>query len=93
MQQQDSIAEQAAVDMSSLIPEYRSTLARMKKQVDELQVRLEDACKERNSLHHQVSLLLNFAHVCKHIHIHALSNHLSAWVISALHAAASLYCR
>lgn len=46
--------------MSSLIPEYRSTLARMKKQVDELQLRLENACQERHSLHQQVGPLLIF---------------------------------
>lgn len=63
MQQDDSNAQQAqqaVFDMSSLIPEYRSTLSRMKKQVDELQLRLEDACQERQSLHHQVSLLVTF---------------------------------
>lgn len=56
-QQDDSNAQQAAEAMSSLIPEYRSTLARMKKQVDELQLRLEDACQERHSLHQQVAEL------------------------------------
>ncbi len=40
--------------MESLIPEYRSTLARMKKQVDELHSKLEDACCERDSLQQQV---------------------------------------
>lgn len=59
-QQDDSNAQQAADAMSSLIPEYRSTLARMKKQVDELQLRLEDACQERHSLHQQVGRLLIF---------------------------------
>ncbi|KAL3162091.1 hypothetical protein ABBQ38_009157 [Trebouxia sp. C0009 RCD-2024] len=57
IQQDDINAQQAADDMSSLIPEYRSTLARMKKQVDELQLRLENACQERHSLHQQVAAL------------------------------------
>lgn len=61
MQQDNTNAQQAADDMSSLIPEYRSTLARMKKQVDELQLRLEDACQERHSLHQQVRPVLTVA--------------------------------
>ncbi len=54
MQQDTSSRNQAANDMESLIPEYRSTLARMKKQVDELHSKLEDACCERDSLQQQV---------------------------------------
>ena len=54
MQQDTSSRNQAANDMESLIPEYRSSLARMKKQVDELHSKLEDACCERDSLQQQV---------------------------------------
>lgn len=52
--QLDSSADQAAADMGSLIPEYRSTLARMKRQVDELHSKLEDACQQRDALQQQV---------------------------------------
>ena len=54
VQRDERCAEQAANDMSNLICEYRSTLARMKKQVDELHLRLEDTCQERESLQQQV---------------------------------------
>ncbi|KAL0025296.1 hypothetical protein WJX79_002772 [Trebouxia sp. C0005] len=54
VQQDTSCRSQAANDMESLIPEYRSTLARMKRQVDELHSKLEDACCERDSLQQQV---------------------------------------
>lgn len=54
VQDNSSRHDQAVADMSSLIPEYRSTLARMKKQVDELHFKLEDACQERDSLQQQV---------------------------------------
>ncbi|DBB10537.1 TPA: hypothetical protein ACH3X3_002074 [Trebouxia sp. C0006] len=57
VQQDTSSRNQAANDMESLIPEYRSTLARMKKQVDELHSKLEDACCERDSLQQQVETL------------------------------------
>ena len=54
VQQEASCADQAAADISSLIPEYRSTLARMKRQVDELHFKLEDAHQQRDSLQQQV---------------------------------------
>ena len=54
MQLDSSTADQAAADMGSLIPEYRSTLARMKRQVDELHSKLEDACQQRDALQQQV---------------------------------------
>ena len=58
VQQDESSAEQTAADMSSLIPEYRCTLARMKQQVDELHLKLDEACQERASLMHQVGCCL-----------------------------------
>ena len=40
--------------MGALIPEYRTTLGRMKTQVDNLRQRLEDACEENQALQEQV---------------------------------------
>ena len=40
--------------MGALIPEYRTTLGRMKTQVDNLRQRLEDACEENHALQEQV---------------------------------------
>lgn len=40
--------------MGALIPEYRTTLGRMRTQVDNLRQRLEDACEEIHALQEQV---------------------------------------
>ena len=62
-QHDSSSAEQAAAQMSSLIPEYRSTLARMKKQVDALHAKLEGAYQERDALQQQVCSRCTMGHV------------------------------
>ena len=63
VERDERCAEQAADDMSRLICEYRSTLARMKKQLDELHLKLEDTCQERESLQQQVLLLPSPAYI------------------------------
>ena len=89
MQQDDSNTQQAADEMSSLIPEYRSTLAHMKKQVDELQLRLEDACQERHSLHQQVALLL---HLSLKLQCSVTCGCMEAPFLSRVYLAARLCC-